>query len=170
MTITQRIRYKPCSQVIPVAYQYVVWPRLRRYKKWRKWSSPIASLSPVLNLFSPVSKVSLLHRLGFTNIPGQNPNVMEMLTNPKKTFVCQYCGRPFRRLEHVQRHERIHTNETPFKCICGKCFSRRYVVSVKLSTSILILTSRDLLQRHEKGAHNDEWSRHLRRDDPSGQI
>ena len=93
-----------------------------------------------------------------------------MLTNPKKTFVCQYCGRPFRRLEHVQRHERIHTNETPFKCVCGKCFSRRYAVSVKLSTSILILNSRDLLQRHEKGAHNDEWSRHLRRDDPSGQI
>lgn len=46
--------------------------------------------------------------------------------------------RRFKRLEHVQRHERTHTKETPFKCPCGRSFSRR-----------------DLLRRHEKLAHGD---------------
>ncbi|CAM1510774.1 Fc.00g082870.m01.CDS01 [Cosmosporella sp. VM-42] len=58
--------------------------------------------------------------------------------SPKKppTFACQYCPRSFKRLEHVQRHERTHTKEAPFKCPCGRAFARR-----------------DLLTRHERSAH-----------------
>ncbi|KAG7127339.1 Transcriptional regulator ADR1 like protein [Verticillium longisporum] len=56
-----------------------------------------------------------------------------------KTLPCKYCSKRFRRVEHVQRHERTHTKEKPFSCgwaRCGKTFGRR-----------------DLLVRHEKLVH-----------------
>ncbi|ODA75847.1 hypothetical protein RJ55_08488 [Drechmeria coniospora] len=45
-----------------------------------------------------------------------------------KTLPCKYCNKRFRRVEHVQRHERTHTKEKPFGCgwdRCGKTFGRR---------------------------------------------
>ncbi|KAK3381664.1 hypothetical protein B0H63DRAFT_396902 [Podospora didyma] len=59
-----------------------------------------------------------------------------------KTLPCKYCSKRFRRVEHVQRHERTHTKEKPFSCVwdrCGKTFGRR-----------------DLLVRHEKLVHLNE--------------
>ncbi|KAK4654527.1 hypothetical protein QC762_409590 [Podospora pseudocomata] len=59
-----------------------------------------------------------------------------------KTLPCKYCSKCFRRVEHVQRHERTHTKEKPFSCEwprCGKHFGRR-----------------DLLSRHHKLVHSNE--------------
>lgn len=61
-----------------------------------------------------------------------------------KTLPCKFCDKRFRRVEHVQRHERTHTKEKPFSCgwaRCGKTFGRR-----------------DLLVRHEKLVHLNEGS------------
>ncbi len=49
-------------------------------------------------------------------------------------FDCPYCGDPFTRREHMERHIRSHTQERPFICsICSKTFARK-----------------DLLTRHSK--------------------
>ncbi|KAF4541915.1 uncharacterized protein LTHEOB_8069 [Lasiodiplodia theobromae] len=64
----------------------------------------------------------------------------EARPTPKKPkrFQCRRCQRLFARLEHLQRHERTHTQEKPF--LCDKCDSR--------------FTRSDLLIRHERLSHN----------------
>lgn len=45
-----------------------------------------------------------------------------------RVFKCPYdfCRRPFKRLEHLRRHVRCHTDDRPFTCaICHKTFTRR---------------------------------------------
>jgi predicted RNA-binding Zn-ribbon protein involved in translation (DUF1610 family) len=38
---------------------------------------------------------------------------------------CPYCGRPFVKTNHLERHLRSHTKEKPFRCDdCGKRYSR----------------------------------------------
>ncbi|RYC87452.1 hypothetical protein BFJ63_vAg9761 [Fusarium oxysporum f. sp. narcissi] len=49
---------------------------------------------------------------------------------------CKFCAKTFGRTEHLRRHERTHTKEKPYRCSCGRAFSRR-----------------DLLARHARLAH-----------------
>ncbi|KAF4966901.1 hypothetical protein FSARC_5465 [Fusarium sarcochroum] len=53
---------------------------------------------------------------------------------------CKFCHKQFKRLEHLQRHERIHTREKPFVCRCGQSFTRR-----------------DLLTRHYRQSRQQEY-------------
>ncbi|KAF2010787.1 hypothetical protein BU24DRAFT_471832 [Aaosphaeria arxii CBS 175.79] len=58
----------------------------------------------------------------------------------EKRFQCQHCQRMFARLEHLQRHERIHSGVKPFSCAeCNYSFTRS-----------------DLLVRHERLTHHKE--------------
>src|SRR5579871_3886292 len=61
--------------------------------------------------------------------------------SPAKTFTCpvKSCGRLFKRLEHLKRHVRTHTQERPYVCnMCGKKFSRsdnlaQYILLMELA-------------------------------------
>ncbi|KAF2119451.1 hypothetical protein BDV96DRAFT_345587 [Lophiotrema nucula] len=56
----------------------------------------------------------------------------------EKRFQCKHCQRMFARLEHLQRHERIHSGIKPFSCAeCNYSFTRS-----------------DLLVRHERLTHH----------------
>jgi hypothetical protein len=46
----------------------------------------------------------------------------------EKVYVCavDFCRRPFKRLEHLKRHVRTHTQERPYECHkCTRTFSRQ---------------------------------------------
>ena len=57
----------------------------------------------------------------------RSATVSEMGPYPHKSHSCPIpmCGRLFKRLEHLKRHVRTHTQERPYLCtLCNKAFSR----------------------------------------------
>jgi transcription factor STE12 len=66
------------------------------------------------------------------SVPGpvrraRSATMMELGPYPQKSHSCPIpsCGRLFKRLEHLKRHVRTHTQERPYPCpYCNKAFSR----------------------------------------------
>ncbi|KAF2095246.1 STE-domain-containing protein [Rhizodiscina lignyota] len=57
----------------------------------------------------------------------RSATMMELGPYPQKSHSCPIptCGRLFKRLEHLKRHVRTHTQERPYVCsLCNKAFSR----------------------------------------------
>ena len=57
----------------------------------------------------------------------RSATVSELSPYPQKSHSCPIpmCGRLFKRLEHLKRHVRTHTQERPYICtLCNKAFSR----------------------------------------------
>ncbi|KAK3324323.1 zinc finger protein ADR1 [Cercophora scortea] len=71
-------------------------------------------------------------------MPSSEMILDHIVVKAKRRFQCHRCQRIFVRLEHLQRHERTHTQERPFQC--NQCDSR--------------FTRRDLLMRHKRLSHN----------------
>ena len=43
----------------------------------------------------------------------------------EKSLDCKLCGKCFRRIWDLRRHERVHNGEKPYECkLCNKCFSQ----------------------------------------------
>ncbi|KAK2742331.1 homeodomain transcription factor ste12 [Myotisia sp. PD_48] len=69
---------------------------------------------------------------GRTDRPGpvrraRSATMMELGPYPQKSHSCPIpsCGRLFKRLEHLKRHVRTHTQERPYACpYCNRAFSR----------------------------------------------
>nr|AAK21854.1 homeodomain transcription factor StlA [Talaromyces marneffei]ABH09729.1 STE12-like protein [Talaromyces marneffei] len=77
--------------------------------------------------------ISVPHSLlGRSDRPGpvrraRSATMMELGPYPQKSHSCPIpsCGRLFKRLEHLKRHVRTHTQERPYPCpYCNKAFSR----------------------------------------------
>ncbi|KAF2276594.1 uncharacterized protein EI97DRAFT_45128 [Westerdykella ornata] len=85
---------------------------------------------------------SMVHPIAFAMDPNAASGPEQPTTTGKreKRFQCQHCRRMFARLEHLQRHERIHSGIKPFRCQkCNYSFTRS-----------------DLLVRHERLTHHKE--------------
>jgi len=68
-----------------------------------------------------------LKRSGAALRRAKSATVMEVGPYPQKSHSCPIpsCGRLFKRLEHLKRHVRTHTQERPYICNhCNKAFSR----------------------------------------------
>ncbi|KAL8281125.1 hypothetical protein RQP46_006483 [Phenoliferia psychrophenolica] len=51
---------------------------------------------------------------------------MSSSKSEKASSQCQFCEKSFKKLEHRQRHERVHTLDRPYTCAsCGKTFARQ---------------------------------------------
>jgi hypothetical protein len=71
------------------------------------------------------------------NLPIGDPGSQPLKLDKPRPHVCKTCSRPFVRLEHLQRHERLHTKEKPFECqTCMRRFARK-----------------DLMLRHKRKLH-----------------
>jgi hypothetical protein len=83
----------------------------------------------------PIS-VSLLTLIAgkFTDHHGRKSQICGPGSQPRKPekprpHICKTCFRPFARLEHLQRHERLHTKEKPFRCqTCMRRFARKDIM------------------------------------------
>ncbi|KAJ1668864.1 hypothetical protein EV178_000128 [Coemansia sp. RSA 1646] len=78
--------------------------------------------------FPPLPKKSRQRRAsgGATRVVAAAPVDAESGSDPLKPFMCPKCDSRFGRLEHVKRHQLVHTGQRQFKCpTCDKMFARK---------------------------------------------
>lgn len=46
----------------------------------------------------------------------------------ERPYPCQYCDSRFKKKQHLQNHERIHTGEKYVCNLCGQAFSRMHIL------------------------------------------
>ncbi|KAF2422069.1 STE-domain-containing protein [Tothia fuscella] len=76
---------------------------------------------------TPLQHSALARTAGGVFRRARSATMMELGPYPQKSHSCPIptCGRLFKRLEHLKRHVRTHTQERPYVCqLCNKAFSR----------------------------------------------
>ncbi|KAF2747737.1 transcription factor steA [Sporormia fimetaria CBS 119925] len=92
---------------------------------------PQADLNSLVNpdVFEPLQHSAVARAAGAPGVfrRARSATMMEIGPYPQKSHSCPIptCGRLFKRLEHLKRHVRTHTQERPYICPhCSKAFSR----------------------------------------------
>jgi uncharacterized Zn-finger protein len=73
-----------------------------------------------------VSRASRQHRE--QSLVARESNSLGPESGDERFYICafEFCRRSFKRLEHLKRHMRTHTNEKPYACVkCTRSFSRQ---------------------------------------------
>lgn len=92
------------------------------------WTQPLSYRSPALRNLTPADATAI--QVNAEPKAESNASPAPSLTSgvtSSKGFSCPVlsCGRLFKRLEHLKRHVRTHTQERPYECTrCAKRFSR----------------------------------------------
>ena len=71
-----------------------------------------------------------------------------------RPFPCAYCHKSFKRKDHLQTHEKIHTGVKPF--VCGLC-GRGYITKANLEYHLYRSQDHDA-KAVESLEHNDKTS------------
>jgi transcription factor STE12 len=104
-----------------------------RDSPYQRSSTPVSGLQhPIFNAHEELAQLQMEHDERYASASPMDFRASSVTpgaggTSPAKTFTCPVptCGRLFKRLEHLKRHVRTHTQERPYICgICAKKFSR----------------------------------------------
>ncbi|XP_048373404.1 zinc finger protein 135-like isoform X2 [Sphaerodactylus townsendi] len=85
---------------------------------------PDSPLNSALNLPpDPASTSSMVLSLNSTELPAQPSLLNSAVTLPRKPHACEECGKRFRILANLERHQQRHAAEKPHQCHdCGRRF------------------------------------------------
>jgi hypothetical protein len=105
-----------------------------RDSPYQRTVTPIPNqIQPIFHAHEELAKLQMEHDERYSTASPMPMDMRNSVTpgpgdgSPAKTFTCPVptCGRLFKRLEHLKRHVRTHTQERPYICgICAKKFSR----------------------------------------------
>jgi transcription factor STE12 len=103
-----------------------------RDSPYQRTSTPVSHLQqPIFNAHEELAQLQMEHDERYTSASPMDMRASSVTPGagdgPAKTFTCPVptCGRLFKRLEHLKRHVRTHTQERPYICgVCAKKFSR----------------------------------------------
>lgn len=103
----------------------IISPRTQSVEPGQSVSDRAYSNSPAS--FPNAYEAPIHERSRSTSVTSTNSSPTGGAVDPEKPFVCELCTKGFRRMEHLKRHTKTHTQERPFTCTvadCGRKFSR----------------------------------------------
>ncbi|KAA0200014.1 hypothetical protein HAZT_HAZT002713 [Hyalella azteca] len=83
--------------------------------------------TPISSTSSPENKLKSLSSDGRAGLSGLIPfGIVDDVD--ERPFPCPFCESRFKKKQHLQNHERIHTGEKYLCSMCGQGFSRRHIL------------------------------------------